>query len=68
MSFYLWNQANRLTNMWTITSHDSNGKRVLQGLTMAMKFPRWEMTQVTSANNLLDITSYITLSNVKKVC
>lgn len=61
-------QANRDTNMWNITSHDSSGKRVLQGLTMAMKFPSWEMTQVTSVNSLLAITSYMTRSNVKKVC
>lgn len=43
-------------------------EKVLQGLTVAMKFHSWEMTQVTSANSLLAITSYMTLSNGKKVC
>ena len=56
-------QANRLTNMWNITSHDSSGKRVLQGLTMTIKFPSWEMTQVTSSHSILAITSHMTLNN-----
>ena len=53
------NQTNRLTNMWNITSHDSTGKRMLQGLPMAIKFPSWEMTQVTSACGTLDRTSHV---------
>lgn len=56
-------QANRLTSMRNITSHDSRGKRVLQGLTMTIKFPSWEMTQVTSSHSTLAIASPMTLNN-----
>lgn len=42
-------QANRDTSMWNVTSHDSSGKTVLHGLTMAIKFPSWEFRQITSA-------------------
>ena len=42
---------------------ENTGKRMLQDLPMAIKFPSWEMTQVTSFHSILAITRHLTLNN-----